>query len=399
MKMNYEPRTAEFEGQLAYNGRDSEAPKRRVWLMVAAVAVLLAVLVGAYFKMRAPTGDTAKPAAAKDDKQAANVTVVVPGRQLVENVVTATGTLAARRELPVGAVGEGGLVVRVLADAGSWVKAGQVLAVVDRQVQAQQSNQIVAQISAAEAEARLAQSELERSRALQSRGFVSKADLQRKAATRDGALARVRIAQAQYAENRARMGRLDIRAPASGLVLSRMVEPGQVVGAGAGVLFRIALGGEMEMKAKLSESDLVRMREGLSAEVTPVGSAQSFWGRIWQVAPVIDPQSRQGEARIALSYNQALRPGGFASARISSGAIEAPLLAESAVQSDPKGNYVYIVTPDNKVERRDVTVGTIGDQGVSIVEGLSGTEKVVYSAGGFLNPGDTVVPTRLAPAK
>ncbi len=397
--MNYEPRTAEFDSQVAYHSDQEAAPARRRWLVPAALILVMLVLAGAYALMHRSGSEPAKPAAADNAKQVPNVTVVVPGRQLVENVVTATGTLAARREMPVGAVGEGGLVLRVLVDSGSWVKAGQVLAIVDRQVQTQQANQIAAQISAAQAEARLAQAELARSQSLQSRGFVSKADLQRKLATRDGALARVRVAQAQYSESRARMGRLDIRAPASGLVLSRSVEPGQVVGAGAGVLFRIALGGELELKAKLSETDLVKMHQGLSAEVTPVGSTQSFWGRIWQVAPTIDPQSRQGEARISLSYNQALRPGGFASAKITSGAIEAPLLPETAVLSDAKGNFVYLVMPDNKVARRDVKVGTIGDKGVSIIEGLAGTEKVILSAGGFLNPGETVVPGLSVPAQ
>ena len=53
------------------------------------------------------------------------------------------------------------------------------------------------------------------------------------------------MARAQYGENSARIGRLDIRAPASGLILSRNVEPGQVVGGGGTVLFRIAKGGEI----------------------------------------------------------------------------------------------------------------------------------------------------------
>ncbi len=398
--MNYEPRTAEFDGRISYDEAVTESSGRRWGIIILALLLVIAVMATTWFLMRSPSNDGTKTAAEKPktETQVPGVTVVVPGRTLVDNMISATGALAARREMPVGAVGEGGLVVRVLVDAGSWVKAGQVLAIVDRQVQAQQSNQIAAQISAAQAEARLAQSELERSQALQSRGFVSKADLQRKSATRDGALARVRIAQAQYAENRARMGRLDIRSPASGFVLSRNVEPGQVVGAGGGVLFRVALGGEYEMRAKLSESDLVKIRSGMSAEVTPVGSAQSFWGRIWQIAPVIDPQTRQGEARIALAYNAALRPGGFASVRIVSGAIEVPLLAESAVLSDAKGNYVYLVGPDDKTVRRDVKVGTISDRGVTIIEGLDGNEKVVFSAGGFLNPGETVKPNFQKPA-
>ena len=85
--------------------------------------------------------------------------------------------------------------------------------------------------------------------ALVGRGFVSKADLDRKKAARDAANARVRVAQAKLGATRAQIGRLDIRAPTRGLILSRNVEVGQVVSAGAGALFRLAEGGEMEMRA------------------------------------------------------------------------------------------------------------------------------------------------------
>jgi len=123
-----------------------------------------------------------------------------------------------------------------------------------------------------------------------------------------------------------------------------------------------------------------------------VGSAQAFNGEVWQVSPVIDPQTRQGIARIALSYNAALRPGGFAAARIVSGSQEAPQLPESAVQSDEKGNFVYVVEKGDKIARRSVTVGEVNEEGVAISTGLTGTEHVVLSAGGFLNPGETVKP-------
>jgi HlyD family secretion protein len=123
-----------------------------------------------------------------------------------------------------------------LVEPGQWVQAGQVLAVVDRQVQAQQTNQIIAQIRVSESDARLAQNELDRARALASRGFVSKADIDRKTAQRDGAIARLSVSRAQLNENNARIRRLDIRAPSAGLILDRKVEPGQVVGGGGAPL-------------------------------------------------------------------------------------------------------------------------------------------------------------------
>src|SRR3546814_5959457 len=81
-----------------------------------------------------------------------------------------------------------------------------------------------------------------------------------------------------------------------------MVEPGQIVGPGSGALFRIARGGEMELMAKLSQEDLAQVSAGIPATVTPVGSTKNYQGQVWQVSPVIDPQTRQGDARIAIPY-------------------------------------------------------------------------------------------------
>jgi RND family efflux transporter MFP subunit len=175
-------------------------------------------------------------------------------------------------------------------------------------------------------------------------------------------------------------------------VLERNVEPGQVVSAGSGVLFRIAKGGEMELLARLGEADLAALSNGVSAEVTPVGSDKTFTGQVWQIAPVIDQATRQGTARIALAYTPELRPGGFASVAIRSGTVVAPLLPESAILSDDKGSYVYVVGKENKVERRPVKLGSITGDGIVIAEGLNGSERVVLRAGGFLNPGETVNP-------
>jgi RND family efflux transporter MFP subunit len=155
----------------------------------------------------------------------------------------------------------------------------------------------------------------------------------------------------------------------------------------------------MEMRAQLSESDLQTIHVGSSAQVTPVGEQRSFAGTVWQIAPVIDPQTRQGIARIQLSYNPALRPGGFASATIVAGGARQPELPQSALLSDTRGNYVYIVDADNRARRREVTLGSVTENKVAIASGLNGDERVVLSAGAFLNPGQLVKPVRQTGAR
>ena len=382
--MNYEK--ARWNGSVDADNPDGATTvrRRRLILIVGGVlvlAVVLALVIGRSSGKK-PAATTSTP----------TVTVMVPGRVAVADTITATGNLQAKRAMPVGVAGEGGMVSRVLVDAGDWVKAGQTLATVDPAVQAAQTSQMQAQISSAEADAKLAQNQLDRAQALVSRGFISKADVDQRTATRDAANAKVKLAQAQHREMAARLGRLDIRAPAAGLVLSRNVEPGQIVSSGSAALFQIAMDGVLELQAKLAEQDLATVHVGMPVSVTPVGAATAFSGTVWQVSPTIDPVTRQGLARVQLGYDPALRPGGFASATFSSRTGQAPVLPESAVLSDARGNYVYVIDRGNQVVRRDVKIGDVSDAGIAVLAGLNGDERVVYSAGAFLNPGEKVIP-------
>lgn len=364
-------------------GRQRPARRR---IVIAAVVAALLVVAGAIALMRrhkapAPVVETAP-----------RVTVVVPGRHAVTAEIPAVGNIAAIRDMGVGIAGEGGAVTRVLVEPGDWVRAGQVLATVDRSVQAQQAASLGAAIAQAKADAALARSQLDRAGKLVGNGFISRADVETKQAAYDSAVARQHVAEAQLRQQQAVLGRLDIRAPTAGRVLTRAVEAGQVVGSASGALFHVAADGAMELQARLSEADLARLRVGAPAFVTPVGTTLKIPGRIWQISPVIDAASRQGTVRIRLPVNDALRPGGFAAAEIGGGAGEVPVLPESAVMSDARGNFVYLVGADGRVLRRDVKVGDVSDQGVTVLSGLSGTERVVAAAGAFLNAGDKVQP-------
>lgn len=391
--MNYEPGTIGNDGRYALPEGEGGKSRRALWIAIAVVAIVLVALIG-FWAFGSKSAAKDQVAGGDANKQVPSVTITVPGRQTVARTITTTGSIAAKVDMPIGVAGEGGRVTAVLVQPGQWVKAGQVLATIDRSVQVETQASQAAQIAVARSDARLAQAELDRAQQLVDRGFISKADVDRRTATRDAALARVKVAEAQLQEIRARNGRLSIRAPAGGLVLTRSVEPGQIVSAGSGVLFRLAAGGELELRAALSDADMSQIHVGIPVTVVPVGTTQSFDGRVWQIAPVIDPQSRQGTVRIALPYSSVLRPGGFASATLTSGASVAPLLPQSAVQSDAKGNYVYVVGAKDEVARRDVKVGQVSDAGVAITSGLNGTERVVVAAGAFLNPGQKVNPVR-----
>ncbi|HEY0594537.1 MAG TPA: efflux RND transporter periplasmic adaptor subunit, partial [Sphingopyxis sp.] len=156
---------------------EADNRRKRTWMIVALVLIALA-LAAAWYGFSSNKGGAAGADGAAGGAGGAsipNITVVIPGRQSVEATISTNGTIAARREMPVGVAGEGGQVVRVLVEPGQWVGAGQPLAIIDRSVQTQQAASLAASIKVAQADADLAQAELERAQALVGRGFISKA--------------------------------------------------------------------------------------------------------------------------------------------------------------------------------------------------------------------------------
>ena len=106
--------------------------KRRNAIIVAILVVIVAVGAAAYFMRNG--------APAEQDNTAARgpaVTVMVPGLSDVARTITSSGTLAARRDQPVGVSGQGGRVTRVYVEPGDWVSQGQLLATIERSVQSQ----------------------------------------------------------------------------------------------------------------------------------------------------------------------------------------------------------------------------------------------------------------------
>ena len=99
--------------------------RQRRWVIIGAVLALVLVALALMMMMGGGQKESAGTAqAGKGAGQVPTVTVIVPGRSDVARAVTASGPLAAKRDQPIGIAGSGGRVVRVLVDAGSWVRAG-----------------------------------------------------------------------------------------------------------------------------------------------------------------------------------------------------------------------------------------------------------------------------------
>jgi HlyD family secretion protein len=378
-------------GQTSWDSPQPWYQQRWLWIGAA----LLVLGLGAAMALKGGSKDKATPTADEQKKQdIAKVRVVTPGVSEVAAEISITGTLAAKNEMPIGPEAEGGRISGIYADVGQRVAAGQVLARIDTTVMEAQVRAMASSVDEARASARLAQADLARALPVAESGALSRSELDRRKAAVDTSAARVKVMQAQSKEMQARLNRMIIRAPAAGLVLERHVELGQTVGAGGVPLFKLAKGSEVELRGQVAEQDLPKLQLGQPVRVAIAGVDKVWTGRVWQLGATIDMQSRLGMVRIDLPNDSMLRPGAFARATIEAAAVQRPVLPQSAVLADAKGAFVYVIEAGDKVARRDVRIGTSLSGGVTILEGLTGAETVVVSAGPFLQTGEQIAPIK-----
>jgi RND family efflux transporter MFP subunit len=367
---------------------DAGSPSRIRWTL-GGVALLLALVVAAALWMR--TASTQAPAPILADQQNIPlVSVMSPGVSAVTTNVTFTGAIAARYDMPIGVDGDAGRIVAIYVEAGDHVKRGQLLAKLDDSVLMPQVNRLAAALEQAKAQAELSAAEYQRAKAVAPAGALSAEDVEKRRATQITDEANVKVAAAQLAEYQARLNRTRVVAPVDGTVLMRKAEVGQTASPGGDALFRIASGGEVEMRGQIAEQDLAVLKTGQQAEVYITGLSRPFEGRVRLLGAVIDPNTRLGEIRVALKADPALRPGAFARGSVLVARADRPVLPQTAVMSDSAGPYVYVVNEKSRVERRPVTVAGTIDRGIIISSGLTGKERVVMTAGGFLRDGEQV---------
>ena len=362
-----------------------------VWSL-AAIAVVIVCLLA----VRLAEGLAAKKAVISKEA-VPSVSVTEVGLSTLPTTVQITGTIAARYDMPIGVEGDAGRIAAIYVEAGDHVKRGQILARLNVSVLEPQVANLEAALDQARAEAELADAEYKRAMAVGASGALSAEETQRRKSSTVTAAAKVKFAAAQLAEARAKLARAEIRAPADGLILTRNVEVGQTATPGGDPLFRLSEGGEVELRGQVAEQDLPLLKLGQAAEVRLTGTSRPFVGKVRLLGAVIDPQTRLGTVRVALEPDPNLRPGAFARASVTVSTQERTVLPQTAVLSDEKGTFVYVVTADNKVARRPVRVSGVVGNGVSIADGIHDKERVVATAGAFLQDGEVVRPVARDP--
>ncbi len=351
--------------------------KRNSW--ASAVALTLTLTLAACGE-----GDKKAEAGAGAGGSSQTVSVATATLQNLPRTVTASGTVSAWEEVPVGAETGGLTATGVFVDEGSYVRQGQPLVQMNDALLRAQLRQQQAAVQTAEANAARDQAALGRAQELRERGFLSQASLDTALANQRASNANVSAAQASLSETRTRLAQATIKAPVSGLVISRSVTRGQIISAGT-ELFRIVRDGRLELDAQVPETELSLVRAGQTAVVSSDQIGETT-GRVRIVTPEVNAETRLGVARITLSGG-GFHPGMFARARIQVTPQPAVTVPTASVLYRENRAGVFVLGTDNRAHFQQVTVlSRTNDQ--TAVSGLTAGSRVVGAGAGVHGGGD-----------
>lgn len=372
-----------------------------------------------------PGAPTTAPAPKPSTVAAGQSVTLAPATMTsVAQTVDATGSVAAFDMLPILAQATGLQIQQVLVEEGQSVTAGQVLAVLDNAVLTAQRNQAQADVASTQAivrqkqatlgqeRATLAQAEsnLRRYQDLARSGAVSQQNLDSYVTAAKTAREAIGVAQATITSAQAdvqskiaEVQRLEtqiaqtvVRAPANGVIAEKVARVGNVTATEK--LFSLIRDGSLELQAKVPETELPQVKIGAIARITSDADKRiRLQGRVREISPLVDPQSRQATVKIDLPTSALLRSGMFLKAAVTVQTAQALTIPASAVLPQPDGrSLVYVLEGTDSVRAKPVVVGTRQDSTdptkarIAIKSGLNAGDRVVVAGAGYVKDGERV---------
>ncbi|MBN1664132.1 MAG: efflux RND transporter periplasmic adaptor subunit [Deltaproteobacteria bacterium] len=321
-----------------------------------------------------------------------------------ENVLRFTGDVRAIRDIRLlSQVAEH--IVDFKADKGSFVREGQVLAVIDNTLLARVVDQAEAGVAVARSNLRNVESEYGRTSRLFAEEAVSRQQYEARKTQYENAQSATRQAEAVLEQARKQYGNAFIRAPFEGIISNRYVELGDMVAPGTPVFSLIRID-TMRVMAQVSEREFAAVKIGQDARLKIASLPEkTFRGQIANKMPILDPVSRMASVEVHIpNPDRLLVPGMFGDLEIVIGRKDnVPLVPQSILQyrtsmgdsgahleeQMTRTAYVFIVK-DGKAVRRDVVPGYQGNGMLEVVSGVKTGDVIVVRGQQALEDGKAV---------
>lgn len=271
-----------------------------------------------------------------------------------------------------------GQVLEVNFDVDDFVKKGDVL-VRFKNIQQQASlGQSEAQLAEAQAMVKAAQKEFNRIQELYTKQAISAAQLDKAKADLEVAQARLESTKASITQSTEQVEYTVVRAPYSGVVLERRIEPGEIASPGSPIMTGFSLD-TLRVIATVPQVNITAIRKHLTAQVI-LNDDQRFDSNKLTIGNVADPKTHTFKVRIDLPPNTPnVYPGMLVKVAFLVGQEKRLMIPASAVAYRGEVRAIYIVDDKNKVTMRHVRLGDTDKQMVEVLAGLEAGEKVAIN--------------------
>lgn len=349
----------------------------RILRTATLIAASLALLSGCH------GGESASPVAV----ETMQARVVASQQQRVPLNVPSTGTVHARETALVSAQIMG-RIQQILVREGDSVRAGQTLVVLDDAAQRASSDQAQAAAKAAQSEqaaaqtdAKLAASTLERYKQLQAEKSVSPQEMdevsrraEAAAARLDAVRAQTDAARAQESGARTMLAFTRLLAPFAGIVTARRADPGTMASPGVPLL-QVDQAGALQLNAAVDESAIGAIHKGMKAQVEIDSTILA--GTVAEILPAADPASHSFLVKIDLPSSSQLRAGMYGTAEFANGTRQAILIPRSAVVMRGSLASAFVLDSRGIAQLRSLTLGATQENLIEVLSGISAGEKLV----------------------
>jgi RND family efflux transporter MFP subunit len=338
------------------------------------------------------------------------VQVAAPLAKRVTNWDEYTGRFEASEQVEVRARVSGFIESLHFRD-GALVQKGDLLFTIDQRPYRLGADAARAEVARTKAQVELARNEVDRAEGLTQNRTITARDIDQRRANLNSALATEQSAEANLKTAELNLEWTEVRAPLSGRISNRRVDPGNLIAggqSGATLLTTIVAVDPIYFTFDASEADFLRYSRrasqtapasgggGMPAEVRLADERE--WkrrGRIDFVDNVLNARSGTIRQRVVFeNKDQFLTPGTFGRLRVFAGEADALLVPDTVIISDQASKIVLTIGADNKVVPKPVTLGQISNGLRVITSGLTQGDKVIVSgiANPMVRPGATVTP-------
>lgn len=365
------------------------AQRKKAIIIVAVIALVLTGIISYRIYSNVQAGK--ERAGRVSQGQAVAVEVAAVARQDVTPELTFSSSLEPIWSADISSKVDG-RIETLTVDEGDAVTAGMMIAVLDM---GELSAQVIqAEGALLQAKANLEQAELDYSRMdkLAKQGAVSVQALDSARTKRDLAIGQVRAAEGALSLYASKLTGATILSPQSGVVTQRHLQAGFYAKAGT-PLVTVANISTLLAKATVGEAEIAQLKTGVGVKVrVDALGGQEFVGTITRLSPVAAMPSRTFTAEISIPNQQnILKAGMFAKVEVPVPAHkQAIVVPETALVMREDRKTVYVLTADNKVQQRLLTLGYVGGGWAEVLDGVKEGEQIVIAGQNKLRDGSLV---------